>query len=83
MNIIKYAQHSLARKIIVLHTCKQYYPIFIFRPCESDCIKVFLQQNRKLDVYMGNTKSKHSKPPPLDAQLPLILERVFQGKGVF
>lgn len=68
---------------LLLHTCKQYYAIFIFRSCESDCNKVALQQNRKLDVYMGNTKSKHSKPPSLAVQLPLILERVFEGKGFF
>lgn len=67
----------------LLHTCKQYYRIFIFRSCESDCKKVVLQQNRKLDVYMGNTKSKHSKPRPLDPQLLLILERVFEGKVAF
>lgn len=53
-------------KELLLHTCKQHYPIFIFRSCESHCNKVVLQQNRKLDVYMGNTKSKYSKPPSLD-----------------
>lgn len=32
---------------------------------------------------MGNTKNRHSKPPPRDPLFPLILERVFEGKGVF
>lgn len=68
---------------LLLHTCKQYYPVFIFRSCESYSAKTMVFSGTKLDVYMNNTKNRHSKPPPYDPQLPLILERVFEAKWFF